>query len=201
MAPQSHKKRQPKRVARKSLINDQLQQDPSIRHLRGGGELSKENNNIRKQVSIQILVVIRGSTITKRALNDAARFIQFSLLQNGHFQIKNTHDAILPIAFEFEFRKTRSVWNHVTGWHSASRSIVDRRHTFVQPLWLLFRYIFTFSNKKGPHCAQSVQNGTVLLLFNYSLGILLQFYDYAQQWRIKNRILALASAFHSPLEL
>lgn len=104
-----HKKRQPKRVARKSLINDQLQQDPSIRHLRGGGELSKENNNIRKQVSIQILIVIRGSAITKRALNDAARFVQFSLLQNGHFQIKNTHDALLPIAFELKVRKTRSV--------------------------------------------------------------------------------------------
>ena len=201
MAPQSHKKRQPWRVALKSLIKDQLQQDPSIRHLRGGGELSKENNNIRKQVSIQILIVIRGSAITKRALNDAARFVQFSLLQNGHFQIKNTHDALLPIAFELKVRKTRSVWNHVTGWHSASKSIVDRRHTFVQPSWLIFRYIFTYNSTNGPLRGQLVWNSTAFLLFNYNLGILLRFYRYTNQWRIKNRILALASAFHSPLEL
>ena len=80
MAPQSHKKRQPWRVALKSLIKDQLQQDPSIKHLRGGDELSKENNNIRKQVSIQVLVVMGGSTATKRPLNDTARLVQFSLL-------------------------------------------------------------------------------------------------------------------------
>jgi len=46
-----------------------------------------------------------GSTTTKRPLNDAARLVQFSLLQNGHFQIKYTHDALLPIAFEFNSEK------------------------------------------------------------------------------------------------
>ena len=53
-------------------LNDEIIED---------GSTFQENNNIRKKVSIQIFVMIRGSSHTECSLYDSTGLIQFSLLQ------------------------------------------------------------------------------------------------------------------------